>query len=327
MTDKNNNPNSEKRDEGHPFPTETELEEAMKEWKMEPSDKTKRESFQRAMQGIEEARRESSKRNKMAKMKRWSQGLVAAAVAAGLLSLIVLNTDEFQNMFGTGSGSVGNDNENEEIQVDNNENESNEEVDVTDLNESNDTNEANESDDNNDAPDESAEFPEVNRPETKEITTTPEGMEEVNTHHLLNDPSMPFTTYIRDGYYYESFDKEFGKGVTISQQDFDMINVDIVFFDDGVTEVEALQYAEEEWNVAGGEALPLDEEEKLAGWIVEKVVHIGDVHGEMIVGSYEESYFYIYSRYAPEAGDGWYPVKQVIVDEWEWKETGEQLND
>jgi len=336
MTDKKNKSNdktSEER-EGHQFPTENELDEAMKEWKMEPSDKMKRKSLQRAMDGIGEARRESIKKKKVVKMKRWSQGLIAGAVAVALFSLIVLNTDEFKNLFGADADSTGNNRENVEQQVDNNQDEANETEEPVDTNEHtdetndlNDTDETNETNETNDARDETSEFPEVDRPETKEITTRVEGMEEVNTYNLLNEPSMPFTTYIRDNYHYEMLDKEYGEGLTISQKDSSFIVVDIVFFDDEINYDQALEHVEHELDGMGNvERLPEGNLDSLDEWAMDGFYYAGDVLGRVAVGTSEnDRVFYIYTHFIEEAMDGWLPVKEVIVDEWEWKETGERL--
>lgn len=337
MTDKKNRSNDKGRDmvNGHQFPTDKELNEAMKEWKMEPSEKTKRKTLQRAMDGIQEARKESTKREKVVKMKRWSQGLVAGAAAVALFSLIVLNTDEFQNMFGAGPDSTGDNTENQEEQTDNNQ----EETDPTENNV--DSNESDDSTDTNDVADETDErmaFPEVDRPETKEITTRVEGMEEVNTYNLLNDPSMPFTTYIRDNYHYEMLEKKdkdglgetLGEGIRISQKGSDFILVDIVFFNEDVDYEQALQYVEQEieHSMFNVEKLPEENFADIDEWATDVFVSNGDVHGRMALGANEnDQYFYIYTQFIEEALDGWYAVKQVIVDEWQWKNTQKPLNE
>lgn len=330
MTDKKNKKNLKGRDEreSHQFPTENELDEAMKEWKMEPSDKTKRKTIQRAMDGIEEARKESIKKKKVVKMKRWSQGLVAGAAALALFSLIVLNTDEFQNMFGTGPDSAGDNTENEEEQLDNNQDEPAESTENNDdANESDDATDTNDVSDETDEMDDSKEFPEVDRPKTKEITTRVEGMEEVNTYNLLNDPSMPFTTYIRDNYHYEKLEKDYGEGITISQRDSSFIVVDIVFFDDGINYDQALEHLVREIDVKGNvERMPERNLDSLDEWATDAFFHSGEVLGRVAVGTSEDDrIFYIYTHFIEEALDGWYPVKQVIVDEWQWKESGEML--
>lgn len=308
--------NKDKRHDSDRFLSEKEVEDAMKEWKMNPSDDVKRKSLQKAMEGIKEARVKSTKRKRVTTVKRWSTSLVGVGMAAALFALVVINMDGLspgENNQSTVPSDNGSDN-NEEIPDNDPENNTNDDMD-SNIPDPSDENE----------PDMT--YPDPDREETQEITTYPEGMEDINTYHLLNVPELPFTTYIRDNFTYEPLETEYGEGVAVSQEDADFINVDIVFFADDVDEAEAIQYARDEL-AEGEEELPREDDEDLAAWALAGFVSSDNgMYSEMLVGVEGDYLFYIHSQYGAEAMDGWYPIKQVLLDEWVWKESGEPLDD
>jgi len=288
--------------------TDKQIERLMREWKMEPSEETKRKSLQKAMSGIEEARSQKTKIKKLSQMKNWAKGMSLGVLAAALFSLVLINFDEFQSLIGLGPGSTG-DNGTPEANV-------------------NDTESIEEQDYDPDS------YPEVDRPDTKEIITTVEGMDEENTYNLLDDPDMPFTTYIKDNYQYEMeeglYESEAsdGKGIRISQKGSNLIIVDILFFEEDVEYDQAIEYAKAqmEEDMFHVEQLQEDDFDALDAWATDVFVSTGEVHARMAVGTDKDGRsFYIYTHFIQEALDGWYSVKEVIVDEWEWKQTGESL--
>ncbi|WP_416147333.1 hypothetical protein ACM26V_13995 [Salipaludibacillus sp. HK11] len=321
MTDrKNDNKDEEIQNSGRQ--TDKQIERVMREWKMEPSEELKRKSLQKAMAGIEEARGQTTKRKRVNQMKKWAKGLSAGVLVAALFFLVLVNFDEFQSFIGSGPDSAGDNDTSENEQV----NENDDNVNNEDSNDEEPIEEPDFSEET--VTEESDSYPEVDRPDTKEIVTTVEGMEEENTYNLLDDQDMPFTTYIRDNYDYELFDRDYGEGVSIwipgTEKKF--IVVDIVFFDDGIGYDDASQHAERE--IEGIDLVDQWEEgdlDELDEWAIESFVHTGEILGRLELGTYENHIFYIHTYYPEEAMDGWYAVQQVIKEEWEWKETGEML--
>jgi hypothetical protein len=51
----------------------------------------------------------------------------------------------------------------------------------------------------------------------------------------------------------------------------------------------------------------------------------GETLGMITLGKHEDMFFYFMNQHMPEWGDGWYPIKQVITDEWIWKDSGRTL--
>lgn len=305
MTDrKNDKKDQEEQNSGGQ--TDKQIERLMREWKMEPSEETKRKSLQKAMAGIEEARSQKTKRKKLSQMKNWAKGMSLGVLAAALFFLVLINFDEFQSLIGLGPGSTG-DNGTSEANVD--DSESIEEQDYD--------------------PDS---YPEVDRPDTKGIVTTVEGMDEENMYNLLDDPDMPFTTYIRENYHYEMVEGLYewseGEGIKISQEGPDFIIVDIFFFEENVEYDQAIElaWAQIEHDMFNIEQVEEGEFYELDAWATDVFVSTGEVNGRMAVGTDKDGRsFYIYVQFMEEALDGWYSVLEVIVDEWEWKQTGESL--
>ncbi|MBB5174016.1 hypothetical protein [Texcoconibacillus texcoconensis] len=165
----------------------------------------------------------------------------------------------------------------------------------------------------------------VDRPQTKEITTYPEGMEQEDTYQLLNKADLPFTTYIREDWIKEQSESDIIRGVQLGPDGFEYISMDIVFFKEGVSDEEAMAYYEEIHTAYNNSEEA--ETDDLPDWALERYKLSEEPYGSVTLGEYEDYFFYIVSEYDTEAADGFAHLEAVILDEWEWKETGEPLDD
>ncbi|RKL68313.1 hypothetical protein CR203_07475 [Salipaludibacillus neizhouensis] len=274
--------------------SDDEIKKAMTKTKVNPSERAKRESLSKAMEGIEFARNKASNRHQKAHRKNWVKGMGVTGLAAAIMALIIVNTEVFQDAFTSGNGTGTSPQE-----------------EIADENEEPVT------------PDEEK------RPKTIEIVTYPEGMEETNTYQLVNEEDFPFTTYMPDNFISERMYVDNGLGIKFSSENSDVMMMEIVFFDAGTSEEEARELVNEELQLLGGvEELPSSEiEVDVPEWAIASYHHSEEKFGMLTLGSVDEQFFYIHDQYIIEAGDGWGPRKEVILEEWVWKETGEPLQE
>ncbi|MGJ9383752.1 hypothetical protein [Salipaludibacillus sp. CF4.18] len=260
--------------------SDDEIKKAMTKTKVNPSERVKRDSLSKAMEGIEFARNKASNRHQKAQRKNWVKGMGVTGLAAAIMMLLIVNTEIFQDTFTSGANVPS----------------PLEEQPVT--------------------PDEEE------RPKTIEIVTYPEGMEETNTYQLVNEEDFPFTTYIPDNFISERMDVAYGSGVKFSPENSDVMMMEIVFFDDGISEEEALELVKAKLEPLGGvEEFPSDEiEVDIAEWAIAYYHYSEGKSGMLTLGSFDNEFFYIHEEFIDEAGDGWGPRKKAILEEWDWKE-------
>lgn len=285
--------------------SDEEIKAAMTKMSVIPPESTKEQSLSKAFEGIEFAREKASKKRKSVQRRNWLKGMGATGLAAALMALILVNTEFIQDGF----FSSGNAPEPEESESPF--------EDETETNEEDPMEEG--------TPDT---FPEIERPDTKEIVTNPEGMGEVSkTYQLVYEEDFPFTTYIPDDFKYETFDDEYGKGISLSPEESEVMMMDILFFEEGISEEEARQTVNQELaHFEGVEELPRDEFEEIPEWAIASYYHSVENFGTMTLSSVNDHLFYVHDQYIGDAGDGWGPIKHVILEEWRWKETDEPLD-
>jgi len=165
------------------------------------------------------------------------------------------------------------------------------------------------------------------QPWTKPVKVYPEGTEETRTFRLVYLPILPFTTYVPADWQAASMQNEEEGTVGIRLIAPNEIGfVDVVFFPPG-TDRERV-----EWAVAGRlaaypQSQPLDSD-GTAFRAADRTA--GDPgrwkSAELQLGQRGDQYYYVLTHLNRlEAGDGWGPVVEAILDEWRWRDTGEPL--
>ncbi len=158
------------------------------------------------------------------------------------------------------------------------------------------------------------------RPSEQVFTTFVEGTEKLQSYCLVQHPDMPATTYFpcdrKDRV--QEVDAGSAKGIRMEY-------MDLMFWDEDITErgaeasfQQVIGYMGALESVSGDEALP--------PWALEKYRGLhGDRSMGAILGEHEGRYFYLREEYPVEAGDGWYPLRSLIINQLRWKETGAPL--
>ena len=157
------------------------------------------------------------------------------------------------------------------------------------------------------------------RPSEQIFTTFVEGMEEYATFCLVQRPSIPISTYFPCDRMsqVQEIDAGSAKGLRLGY-------MDIMFFEDSLERrgAEASFYQVLSYM---GALEPYPEDEQPA-WALAKYTGLQSNRSmTAILAEHSGRYFYIREEYPPEAGDGWYPIRSLILNQWRWNDTGESL--
>lgn len=267
---------------------EKELFNMFQEIDIEPSDELKEKSFQKALKGIEIARKKERRKRFAAK---WQVALSltsALAVAIVLIVPLLFNTDKEQN--------------------------------YTTLNEP---------DRNAQPPSENIDenIEKVDRPIEKELTISLEGMEEQELYQLVNIEELPFTTYIPKSWYAESIGDYDRTGVRLVPVNEQYGKIDIVFFPKETSLTDVKDYIlEQELSQLNYQTLSEEQEKdrNVPEWSELTYLYQDEQQtktGEIYIGEYKGTYFYIQSEFLNESLEGWGARKDIILEQWEWKDS------
>lgn len=266
---------------------------ALEKMQIKPSDEFKERTFQMMQKEVELARKDAKRRGKQIMKKSFIISL--SGIAAAIAIVLLLNLNDFK----------------EGVTLDRQPGE-------------NQTNVVQEPELEKEEPKEPTE---PGRPKTKEIVTYPEGMEEVNTYQLLDVPSLPFTTYIPQNFLVDPVnDSGDTKEVRVFSKLYPYNILTVGFFKEGTSEEVAKQkVAQIIKEYKNPEQWPQDQQ--MPEWVVSAYLFHEDPYGGMTLGQYNGQYFYIRDGHTAESGDGWSPIKKLILDEWVWRDTGLPLNE
>lgn len=269
--------------------------DALKKMQVKPSTEFKEETFQMMHKEIELARKDMKRKGK--RMMRKSMIISLSGIAAAIAFVLLLNMDVFKE--GVTPERQPGEKQTDVVQ---------------------------EPDTEKEAPNTELEP----RPESKEIVVYPEGMEEVRTYHLLDEPSLPFTTYIPDNFLVEPVTtKESVKEVRTFSKLYPYSILTVGFFAEGMSEETAQEQIAQmmskyEMDV-DSQPFPQEGDNRSLN---DLVIYAGkdDTNAALALGRYDGQYFYFFSEYTLESGDGWGWVEKVFFDEWEWRDSGLPLN-
>jgi len=165
------------------------------------------------------------------------------------------------------------------------------------------------------------------QPWTKPVAVRLEGMEETRTFRLVYLPILPFTTYVPADWQYERMQHEEEGMVGIRLIAPNEIGfVDVVFFPPG-TERERVEWAVVGRLAAYPASQPLDSDGTAFRAADSTAADPGRwKSAELQLGQRGDRYYYVLAHLdRMEAGDGWGPVVEAILNEWRWRDTGEPL--
>jgi len=157
--------------------------------------------------------------------------------------------------------------------------------------------------------------------EKKEVSWESEGVSYKETFRLVNNPNLPFVTYIpENGWTAES--KE--KSVILKQGEYGKI--EIVFMD---KEIDGKQ-ASVDFEKLVKDAKLEKEEGEFPSWVISfytKQIKVEQSwnHVYAILGKHSNQYFYIYRSLALEGAEAFIPIEHKIYEQWYWKDTKESL--
>lgn len=155
----------------------------------------------------------------------------------------------------------------------------------------------------------------------KELTWESEGMIYTEMFELVDDPSLPFITYIPEKDWSSEIKEN---GVNIEYKNYG--NIEIVFLGESIDQKSAegifLEIIDENKLIKEEKSFPswVKLYYSLNGYDEDKYVNIYAVFGE-----YNNQYFYIYRYLDMEVAEEFIPIELVIYKEWNWKETNESL--
>lgn len=271
--------------------------DALKKMQMKPSDEFKERTFQMMQKEVELARKNVKRKGKQIMKK--SLIISLSGIAAAIAFVLLLNMNNIKE--GVTPDRQPGENQPDAVQ----------EPDIEKEEPKEPTEQKKES----------------NRPETKEIVIYPEGMEEVRTYKLLDAPSLPFTTYIPENFIAEPLKTAYFKGIRVLPKDLPNNKINVVFYHEGTTEVEAYGKLQEFISDSyKPEKLLRDNGHQLPDWVLESYLFHAEPYGSVTLGIKNDQYFIIQSQFSVESGDGWGWVEKVFIDEWEWRDTGLPLN-
>ncbi len=176
---------------------------------------------------------------------------------------------------------------------------------------------------------ETSRVPGADRPQTMDGTINLEGMEEPMTYTLYRtsaDFGIPFSTYLPEDMVTRESSSGEGEAVRFIANFGGELNAEafmnVYFFPAGVTEPEALARAQE----VAGTSEPDAQGSASYPWALEVYdLAASDRSGSVAVGEHAGRYFYIFTSYPPEFGDGMGPRLARIRDEWRWSDTDSAL--
>lgn len=155
----------------------------------------------------------------------------------------------------------------------------------------------------------------------KELTWESEGVLYKEMFELVNDPSLPFVTYIPENDWTSEIKEN---GVIIQYEDYGKI--DIVFMDESIDQKSAEQIFLNEIN----QDKLIKEEKSFPSWV--KLYYSFNGYDEdkyvniyAILGEYNNQYFFIYRYLDMEVAEIFAPIELTIYKEWIWKKTNESL--
>ncbi|MCG0239375.1 MAG: hypothetical protein L6E13_09275 [Firmicutes bacterium] len=165
------------------------------------------------------------------------------------------------------------------------------------------------------------------RPWTKPVKVYPEGTEETRTFRLVYLPILPFTTYVPADWQHEPMqnEEEGTVGIRLIAPN-DIGFVDVVFFPPG-TDRERVDRAVAERLATYPWRQPTDSDGTEFRAADRTASDPGQWKAaELQLGQRGDRYYYLLIHLGRlEAGDGWGPVVEAILDEWRWRDTGEPL--
>lgn len=296
------------------------LEKMMHEIKVEPSEAFKEKSFQAALEGIGEARRKARRRKMMKRVR--DVALFGAVTAAAILLV-------FQFMLADQPGNTA---QNPDTPT----------ADEHNLERPQDPDQKS-PEGKEEQPDPETERDEsksIDRPQTKEIVTWPEGVEERMVYNLYTHESMPFSTYLFPEWEGELVNRtgpnnEPINGVYISPVEYDYGEIEILFFPVDVNEEEVKQYVLDNYVQNNPyQTYPADNG-KDAEWFQWEVhdwplityryqVQDEGRLGYVRIGEHNDQLFLIQEEYL-ELGEAFPHRSAVLYQEWIWTDTGEPL--
>ncbi|TDA70310.1 MAG: hypothetical protein D9V47_01860 [Clostridia bacterium] len=172
------------------------------------------------------------------------------------------------------------------------------------------------------------------RPETRQLAAFLDGREERLSFRLLDDPSLPFTTYIPAGWRQEPYATELGRGVRLAGQALTgergeqpqggqqpEIELDLFSFAPGVTRQQAEETLQQVVNRLGKNKRY---EEDRPSWTL---AHYGLQSGKLgsaSLGQHRDRYYYIVERSdLGPAFNNWQEIRRLVFDQWRWRDSGE----
>lgn len=166
------------------------------------------------------------------------------------------------------------------------------------------------------------------RPWTKPVTISVEGMKESRTYRLVYLRILPFSTYMPEDWQYEPQQAESTQGIRLLAP-HDIGFIDVVFFAPG-TSREQVDAAVAERLAAYPESEPVEPQPWAVAAFRASDRTPKDASrwrtARLYVGQRGDRFFYVLSHLDRlEAGDGWGPTVEAILDEWRWWDTGEPL--
>ncbi|GGK17568.1 hypothetical protein GCM10010965_08260 [Caldalkalibacillus thermarum] len=151
--------------------------------------------------------------------------------------------------------------------------------------------------------------------------------------YLVQFGGLPFTTYIPENWQAEYVQQNgrFGMHVAAAGNgDFRYGEMEIIFFPQQTSRQEAEKHIlEDVIQDRPYETLPRDGEQgDVPAWALQSYVYIDPQQsrtGQIHLGEHNDRLFYFHSEFMDEAGDGWGPRQEIILEHWIWQDTGEPL--
>jgi hypothetical protein len=307
MTEKKENGNG-MNDQNEVDVSSEKVKKLVKDINITPPDEIKESVFQNTMAEVKRARIKHQRKKRIRKLIKSTGAISGVGAAAALFFILVISETDFDPSSVSQEDPVNQDEEENILMGDDN-------PQITPPEEEPST---------FDEPNEQAEYGETTRQQYKDIVTYPEGMEREATYQLLDDPHLPFSTYYPEEWVDEAIVKDGARGIKLYPDQGPTNNVEIVFFEAGITQEEALIKFEEVVKDLAENALLTKEgnSDELPPWAISSYDMQGETLGMITLGKHEDMFFYFMNQHMPEWGDGWYPIKQVITDEWIWKDSG-----
>lgn len=159
-------------------------------------------------------------------------------------------------------------------------------------------------------------YGQTNRPETEEFTIYSEGNEEKQEpYRLLDDPSLPFSTYIPDKWSSEPFHTEKVNGIKMHRESDTTNKIEIGILKEGLSETEAMKEYEAFLAALNSEGIDANEQtDGGAGWAVRSDILTGAMSGMSYWGIHGDSYYYILLPSYPDYSE------RPVLENWLWKD-------